>query len=263
MRKNGFALVTVIVALVLISLLALFFTNLISIETNVAVDKYFSSKAYYTAQAGIENAKKILSENYNWYTLKEGLIETRNDNLDGSFYETYINLPATALKKDIKNNTATLQVFDTSRFPPTNILLLIDAEQIFCTGKTANSFTGCSRGYNGTSKDKHDAGSYVYSVATITSVNTSLRSITVNNNEKFLTAGVLLIDSDASFSAPYEVIYTDKQNNTFYGCDDLSWYTPGTYYVINNGNSISSQCEIISIGFYKNVEKKIQTTLSR
>jgi len=263
MKKNGFALITVIVAFVLISLLALFFTNLISIETNVAVDKYFNSKAYYTAQAGMENAKKILSEYYNWYTLKEGLIETRKDNLDGASYKTYINLPATALTKEIKKNTATLQVFDTSRFPTTNILLLIDDEQILCTGKTANSFTGCSRGYNGTTKNTHIAGTPVYSVATISSVNTFLRSITVNNNEKFLTAGILLIDSDASFSAPYEVIYTDKQNNTFYGCDNLSWYTPGTYYVINHGRSISSQCEIISIGIYKNIEKKIQTTLSR
>lgn len=263
MKNNGFAIVNVIIALIIISLLALFFTNLISLDTNTATDKFFSLKAYYSAQAGIENAKRKLASIYNWYYMQEGVLENRNDNLDGGSFLTNIYLPATALSKNINKNKTTIEVFDTARFPSSNILILINSEQILCSGKTATSFTGCTRGYNGTTKDKHDAGSYVFQVATITSIDTAKRTITVNNNQKFITSGVLLIDIDPSFSDPIEVTYTDKTNNIFWGCDDLSWYTPGTYYVINSTDSLREQLELVSEGVFKGISKKISTTITR
>lgn len=263
MKSYGFAIVNVIIALVIISLIAIFFTNLISLDTNLAMDKFFSSKAYYIAQSGIENAKRKLSLNYNWYYMQEGILESRNDNLDGGSFTTRVYLPATALLKNINKNKTTINVFDTSRFPTSNILLLIDNEQILCSGKTLTSFTGCTRGYNGTTKDKHDAGSYVFQVATITSIDNAKRTITVNNNEKFISSGVLLIDTDPAFSGPIEVAYTDKTSNIFWGCDDLSWYTPGTYYVINSPDSLREQIELVSEGIFKGISKKISTTIAR
>ncbi|MCX7770021.1 MAG: pilus assembly PilX N-terminal domain-containing protein [Proteobacteria bacterium] len=263
MNNRGFALVNVVVALIIISLVALLFTNLISIESNIAMDKFFSTKAYYSAQSGIENAQRILSLNYNWYYMQEGILESRSDNLDGASYITNVYLPATALKKDINKNKTTIDVFDTSRFPSSNILLLINSEQILCSGKTSSTFTNCQRGYNGTTKDKHDAGSFVFQVATLISVDNAKRTITVNNNEKFITSGLLLIDSDPTFPDPVEVTYTDKSNNIFWGCDDLSWYTPGTYYVINSGLDLREQIEIISEGRYKGIVKKINSTIFR
>ena len=264
MSCKGFAIVNVIIALIIISLVALFFTNLISIQSNVAIDKFFSLKSYYAAQAGLENAKKILSQNYNWYYLKEGQLENRSDNLDGASFLTNIYLPATALKKNINKNKTNLDVFDTSRFPSSNILLLIGSEQILCTGKTTSSFTNCTRGYNGTSKKTHSAGSYVFSVAVINSVDTAKRTITVNNNSKFLSSGTILVDYNPSFTNPVEVNYTDKSNNIFWGCDNLSWYSPGpTYYVINSVENSQDQIEVTSEGNYKGVVKKINVTLYR
>lgn len=261
MKERGFALIAVIIAFVLISLMAVFFTNIVSFESNVSVDKYLSIRAYYAAQAGIENAVKALSQVNSWYTLKEGVLEVRNDNLDGAMFETNLKLPATALRRNLNKNSTTIYVFDTQRFPTTNILLLIESELIFCTGKTANSFTNCQRGYNGSARERHLAGEAVHSVAQINSVNTSLRSITVNNNDKFLTAGRLEI-LFSNLSSVSDVNYTDKGNNTFYGCDDLSWYTPGTYYVINSGTDITEQIEINTKGFFNGVERKIVNVIS-
>lgn len=263
MISKGFAAVNVIIALIIISLLALFFTNLISVGSNLVTDKFFSVRAYYSAQAGFENTKRILSQNYNWYYLKEDTLESRSDNLDGSSFRTLIYLPATALTKHINKNKTSMDVFDTSRFPNSNILLLIDNEQILCTGKTSTSFTGCTRGYNGTTQDKHDSGAFVFQVATVTSVNTSQGTITVNNNEKFLNSGILAIDNDPSFGAPTEVTYTDKSANIFWGCDDFSWYTSGTYYVINSPLELREQIELVSEGSYRGITKKINITLSR
>ncbi|MCX7991705.1 MAG: hypothetical protein N2999_06695, partial [Proteobacteria bacterium] len=68
MRKDGFALISVIISFVIISLMALLITNIISTESTLSVDKFYSSKSYYSAQAGFENAKRILSKVYKWYT---------------------------------------------------------------------------------------------------------------------------------------------------------------------------------------------------
>ncbi len=259
MSKRGFALVSVIIAFVIISIMAVFFTSLVSVESNIATDKFSSTKAYYGAYAGFENAKYRLSLVYNWFMLKEGLFETRSDNLDGASFKTEIYLPGTALKNNINKNKKDITVYDTSRFPSSNILILIDDEQILCTSKTTTQFINCTRGYNGTSNQTHLAGAAVYSVAAISSVNTSARTITVNNNEKFLNSGRLLIDDDPSFSGPLEVSYTDKGNNIFYGCDDLSWYITGTnYYAIS-----SEQIEIRVEGEHNGYRRNIQTTIYR
>lgn len=57
-KDKGFALVSVIIALVIISLMAVFFTNFISTESSSSVDKYKSIKAYYIAQSGLEYVLK-------------------------------------------------------------------------------------------------------------------------------------------------------------------------------------------------------------
>lgn len=53
-NNKGFALVSVIISLVVISLMAVVFTNVISLEGSLSVDKYKSTQAYYTAQGGLE-----------------------------------------------------------------------------------------------------------------------------------------------------------------------------------------------------------------
>lgn len=54
MNKKGFALIGVIVAFILISLMTLYLTNLISFENSLLTDKYKSIKAFYYTQGGLE-----------------------------------------------------------------------------------------------------------------------------------------------------------------------------------------------------------------
>jgi hypothetical protein len=56
----------------------------------------------------------------------------------------YTNLTAA-----ITNSATTLSVTSTNGFPSTGIVMILN-ESILYSGKTSNSFTGCTRGYNGT-----------------------------------------------------------------------------------------------------------------
>lgn len=63
--SKGFALISVIIALIVVSLMAVFFTNLVSTESVTSTEKYKSIQAYYIAQGGLEYAlKKRTFPNY-------------------------------------------------------------------------------------------------------------------------------------------------------------------------------------------------------
>lgn len=266
MRNKGFALVTVIIGLVIISVMAVFFTSFVIKESSISVDKFFSTKSFYAAQAGVEYAKRRLSLTNAWYTLNEGNYVSSSQNLDNASFEVTLKLAATALKQGLNPSNApnqTIQVYSTDSFSSSNILILIDDEQILCSGKTISppSFTGCSRDVNGTYRAKHSVGTNVYPVAIVSSVNAAARAITVDptyGNSKFLNSGVLLIDNDPSFASPVEVSYTDKGLNIFYGCDDVSAVNPGSYVIPKD-----EQIEITSKGNFKGFERQIQTVLYR
>lgn len=55
----------------------------------------------------------------------------------------------TTLTAAITNAVTTLPVTSTNGFPATGVVIILN-EAILYTGKTSNSFTGCTRGYNGT-----------------------------------------------------------------------------------------------------------------
>ena len=75
--ENGFALVTVIVAFVLISLMAIFLTNLVSTESSVAVEKYKSNQSFYLSESGFE------------YVLKKKTYDIKNYTLFGGKFSIY------------------------------------------------------------------------------------------------------------------------------------------------------------------------------
>lgn len=60
----------------------------------------------------------------------------------------------TALTSSIDSTQNTITVIDTSNFPATG-LLLVDLEKIAYTGKTATTFTGCTRGAEATTAEPH------------------------------------------------------------------------------------------------------------
>lgn len=91
--------------------------------------------------------------------------------MDG--YGTVDFIPvSTTLNGSINNSVTTITVVATAGFPSTGIVF-IESEQIFYTGTTPTTFTGCSRGYNGTSAASHTNGKTV-----ITTPNGSMTNIT-------------------------------------------------------------------------------------
>ena len=76
-----------------------------------------------------------------------------------------LNAPINNLNGSINNSVTTITVDSTTGFPTTGIIL-IDQELILYTGKTSTTFTGCTRGADGTTAAAHDDNAVVYSATT-------------------------------------------------------------------------------------------------
>ncbi len=132
---------------------------------------------------------------------------------------------STPLSSGIGAGDTTLPVASTSGFPSAGTLL-IDSEQMSYTGTTAASFTGVTRGINGTTAAAHSSGIRVWGivgsvlVASVTSsVSTTALSsgisvgdttIPVASTAMFPSAGILRIDNEL-------IRYTGKTAATFTG----------------------------------------------
>lgn len=231
-RNSGFALVSVIIALVIISLMAVFFTNFVSTEGSLAVDKFNGTQAYYLAQAGLEYEQRKLAEDTNWYRRSEDpLIRNLDVNVDaakGSFtVKRYI--PVTVLKRQIPNATSTnpIEVYTTNRFPASGHIMVEDdieasAEFIRYTGISGNTFTGITRnvtigGITGTA-DRHSRGERVYPVTTLVSdfsadCNNIPSPFQIAYNSKFLSAGTITVmhfNSSTGAVETEEISYSDS-----------------------------------------------------
>lgn len=79
---------------------------------------------------------------------------------------TAVNGISTTLSASIDNSVVTLNVVDASSFPSTGYVV-IDTEVIKYTGTTGTSFTGCTRGADGSTQAAHASASVVaaYAVA--------------------------------------------------------------------------------------------------
>jgi len=79
---------------------------------------------------------------------------------------------ATALAAPIDGDDVTLEVTSTDGFLSTDYVELT-GEKVLYTGITATTFTGCTRGHEGTTAEAHPAGTMVYTT-TASTVNGAL-----------------------------------------------------------------------------------------
>jgi len=82
-------------------------------------------------------------------------------NTDDNLYLAVNNLSTVLTDDPLAAGATTVNVSDASNFPSVGILT-IDLEAIHYTGKTATSFTGCTRGFDGTTDVQHDVGATVF-----------------------------------------------------------------------------------------------------
>lgn len=73
--------------------------------------------------------------------------------------------PSTTLSGSVSGSATEIAVADAAKFPSLGTIQ-VESEQITYTGKTSTSFTGCTRGANGTSAASHASGAAVFPVAT-------------------------------------------------------------------------------------------------
>ena len=80
---------------------------------------------------------------------------------DADLYLAVNNLSTVLTDNPLTAGATTVNVSDASSFPTTGILT-IDLEAIHYTGTTATSFTGCTRGFDGTTAASHAVNSTVF-----------------------------------------------------------------------------------------------------
>lgn len=169
-NSHGFALVSVIIAFVIISLMALFFTNFISTESTLSVDKLKGSQAYYIAEGGLERALYA----FNKYTNSCNSLKFTGQLMIGNYDTTgklYAPSPFATLSNNITALSTIIPVNTINGYAPQGIIR-IDSEEISYTG-TSLSVSECSpfappcligiqRGFNNTVPVNHSTGTAVY-----------------------------------------------------------------------------------------------------
>jgi len=80
-------------------------------------------------------------------------------------YENGGGLAATKLDGALSNNATTINVESTVGFLTADAIV-IEEEKVTYTGKTATSFTGCTRGYQATDAMTHEDGRFAYTLST-------------------------------------------------------------------------------------------------
>lgn len=112
MNRRGIALVSIIFAFIVISLMALYFTNLISIESDLSTEKYKNIKAHYIAQAGFEYIlKRRTFPNYYLtnQTIDGGKFSVYTSNYDGSSINILVRGNYDNYEKNLRATISTTQ----------------------------------------------------------------------------------------------------------------------------------------------------------
>jgi len=84
-----------------------------------------------------------------------------SQNTDDNLYVAVNNLSTVLTDNPLAVGATTVNVASTTNFPSVGILT-IDLEAIHYTGKTATSFTGCTRGFDGTTDAEHAQNATVF-----------------------------------------------------------------------------------------------------
>lgn len=138
-----------------------------------------------------DTLNNILRQYFN--TIDNFVAQLRADALNtlalpqGAFFQDGV----TTLTSNINNAVTTIPVVSTTNFPNAGAVL-IGSEIITYTGKTATSFTGCTRGQYGSSAAAHLSGAYVGEVQPATGAVALFMTQTTSSN------GVALDPADKS-----------------------------------------------------------------
>ena len=208
-----------------------------AIQGGIASQYYHLTFSEYTRlQANLHNSLSGLqggttNEYYHLTAAEHAAVLAAYVPKSGAFHYDY----TTTLSASITNSVTTIPVTSTTGFSSTGALI-IENEIITYTGITPTSFTGCSRGVNGSGASSHTSGTPCGGAQVIAG---AMTPATVQINTTDFSNGVTLNTSTSEISVSqngtYNIQYSIQMFNSS-NSQDLS----NIWYVLNGTNIASS-----------------------
>ena len=270
-RQRGFLMIVVLIMIVVLVFLAIAVGYQLANSTLASGSHVGSMQALFQAESGLEFEQRRWAQNLEWYrsATDPNPSAAAPQTLGSGTFTVSSNLPATMLDRGLAAAAATINVYTTSRFPSSGILqidddLTLGAEFVRYTGVTGTAFTGVTRGQTVGSVaslgSTHLRSDKVYPVTILRTALlancTSLPSILVDANSKFLSAGTLDIENE---EISYNSSSTTAGTTTLYGItrclDTVTATTPAAHAVgqpvtpiLVGDQSADYQVEMIATG---------------
>ncbi|MBI5756305.1 MAG: hypothetical protein HZA12_05205 [Nitrospirae bacterium] len=226
-NQRGASLIIIIAIILIMGIIAAVFVSLINTESFTALNQSAGEEAFAIAEGGLEFEQRSLAQNLDWYRSTSDPIATTTRTLGSGSFEVKSNLPATMLRRRLRNTElATINVYTTDRFPDAGTLQIDDdaglgnGEFVQYTNKTTNTFTGLPLtrgvlfvgGTLGQGANTFSRGTRVYPVTTLVTalVNncaTIPNPFQISAHLKFLSAGTINV-YDRTTLASEEITYT-------------------------------------------------------
>jgi len=160
--ERGYALITSLIITAAATALAVGFIAQVNTEQKVSINDTQYSNAFYAAEAGLEKLNSDLSKLFQTTVFPNA---SQLATIQGSSYQpqlTGVSYPnyslnggqVTRLTAALTSGATTASVQSTAGWPSSGFLM-IDAEEMTYTGITGTSFTGLTRGANGSTAAAH------------------------------------------------------------------------------------------------------------
>lgn len=140
-----------------------------------------------------------------WETLDPSDINTQY----GAFYFDY----STTLSAGISNSDTTIPVASTTGFSTVGAII-IGAELITYTGKTATSFTGCTRGAANSPAASHNSGDSVSGAQVATANTSTLLQLNTTTASNGVTLNTSTSEISLAVSGTYNFAFSAQLNNS-------------------------------------------------
>jgi hypothetical protein len=143
-----------------------------------------------------------------WATLSPSDINTQY----GAFFFDF----STTLTADISNSVTTIPVVTTTGFSNAGAII-IGMETITYTGKTATSFTGCTRGAAGSPSVAHTTGDYVNGAQVATANTSTLLQLNTTSLSNGVTLNTSTQEISLAVGGTYNLAFSAQLNNSSTG----------------------------------------------
>lgn len=194
-------------------------TNVLSkLAGNTTTTKKFLS------QTGTGSASAAPS----WEVLDPSDINTQY----GAFYFDY----STTLTADINNSVTTIPVTTTTGFSTAGAIV-IGAELITYTGKTATSFTGCTRGAASSPNAAHTTGEFVNGAQVATANTSTLLQLNTTTHSNGVSLDTATSEISIAIGGTYNFAFSAQLNNSSIGQSKVAiWFAVDGVDVSNSAS---------------------------